>query len=58
MTRVVFGSHRGRRLLSDGQRDCKHTPVLALLACEVEGCGACGEGDGRRENTSLPKKRQ
>jgi hypothetical protein len=41
-----------------GQRDCKHTPVLALLACEVEGCGACGEGDGRRESTSLPRKRK
>jgi hypothetical protein len=45
--------------LSDGQRDCKHTPVLALLACEVEGCGACGEqGDGRRESTSPPRKRK
>jgi hypothetical protein len=41
-----------------GQRDCKHTPVLALLACEVEGCGAFGEGDGRRESTSLPRKRK
>jgi hypothetical protein len=41
-----------------GQRDCKHTPVLALLACELEGCGACGEGDGRRESTSLPRKRK
>jgi hypothetical protein len=41
-----------------GQRDCKHTPVLALLACEVEGCGACGEGDGRRESTSLPRKKK
>jgi hypothetical protein len=40
------------------QRDCKHTPVLALLACEVEGCGACGDGDGRRESTSLPRKRK
>jgi hypothetical protein len=36
---VVFGSHRARRWLSDRQRDCKHTPVLALLAREVEGCG-------------------
>jgi hypothetical protein len=41
-----------------GQRDCKHTPVLALLACEVEGCGACGEGDGGRESTSLSSKRK
>jgi hypothetical protein len=30
---------RARRWLSDGQRDCKHTPVLTLLAREVEGCG-------------------
>jgi hypothetical protein len=27
------------RGVSDGQRDCNHTPVLALLASEVEGCG-------------------
>jgi hypothetical protein len=35
---VVFGL-TVRGATQRWQRDCKHTPVLALLAREVEGCG-------------------
>jgi hypothetical protein len=35
---VVFGL-TVRGACASGQRDCKHTPVVALLAREVEGCG-------------------